>query len=66
MRACDHKTLQDLHVFEALPPEQQREFFNIPPFYLSDKYSAPVRGYKIPADKISPRIDPNMERCKGN
>lgn len=66
MRACDHKTLQDLHVFEALLPEQQREFFNIPPFYLSDKYSAPVRGYKIPADKISPRIDPNMERCKGN
>lgn len=65
MRACDHKTIQDLHVFEAVPPDQQKAFFNIPPYYFDKNYSAAGRGFKIPADKIMPRIDPTMDRCKG-
>lgn len=65
MRPCDHKTVQDLHVLEAVPPAEQKAFFNIPPYYFSKDYSAAGRGFKIPADKIMPRIDPTMERCKG-
>jgi ABC-type branched-subunit amino acid transport system substrate-binding protein len=65
MRACDHKTIQDLHVFEAVPPEEQKDFFNIPPYYFDKNYSSAGRGFKIPADKIMPRIDPTMDRCKG-
>jgi hypothetical protein len=33
MRACDHKTIQDLHVEIYMPPEQQKENMNIPPYY---------------------------------
>jgi len=65
MRACDHKTIQDLHVFEAVPPEQQKAFFNIPPYYFDKNYSAAGHGFTIPAAKIMSRIDPTMDRCKG-
>jgi branched-chain amino acid transport system substrate-binding protein len=65
MRACDHKTIQDLHVFEAVPPADQKDFFNIPPYYFDKEYSSAGRGFKIPADKIMPRTDPTMDRCKG-
>ena len=65
MRACDHKTIQDLHILEAVPPEEQKAFFNIPPYYFDKNYSSAGRGFRIPADKIMPRIDPTMERCKG-
>ncbi len=65
MRACDHKTVQDLHVFEAVPPEQQKAFFNIPPYYFDKNYSSAGHGFTIPAAKIMPRIDPTMDRCKG-
>ena len=65
MRACDHKTIQDLHVFEAVPPEQQKAFFNIPPYYFDKSYSSAGHGFTIPAAKIMPRIDPTMDRCKG-
>jgi branched-chain amino acid transport system substrate-binding protein len=65
MRACDHKTIQDLHVFEAVPPEQQKAFFNIPPYYFDKNYSSAGHGFAIPAAKIMPRIDPTMDRCKG-
>ena len=33
MRACDHKAIQDLHIFEFVPPDQQKVSFNIPPYY---------------------------------
>jgi ABC-type branched-subunit amino acid transport system substrate-binding protein len=65
MRACDHKTIQDLHVFEAVPPEQQKAFFNMPPYYFDKNYSSAGHGFTIPAAKIMPRIDPTMDRCKG-
>lgn len=65
MRSCDHKTVQDLHVLEAVPPEEQKAFFNIPPYYFSKDYSAAGRGFRIPADKIMPRLDSAMDRCKG-
>ena len=65
MRACDHKTIQDLHILEYVPPEQQKVMFNIPPYYWFKDSSGPGPAFTIPAAKIMPRIDPTMERCKG-
>ncbi|PKN69089.1 MAG: branched-chain amino acid ABC transporter substrate-binding protein [Deltaproteobacteria bacterium HGW-Deltaproteobacteria-12] len=65
MRACDHKTVQDLHVFEYVPPDQQKEMFNIPPYHFFSESSGPGPTFTIPASKIMPRIDPTMDRCKG-
>ena len=41
MRACDHKAVQDLHIFEYVPPDQQKQAFNIPPYYWYTGTSAP-------------------------
>ncbi len=65
MRACDHKTIRDLHIFEYVPPAEQKVSFNIPPYHWSDKYSFTGPTFTIPAAKILPLLDPNMERCKG-
>jgi branched-chain amino acid transport system substrate-binding protein len=65
MRVCDHKTIQDLHVYEYGTPAEQEALWNIPPYYFDKNFSSAARGFKIPADKITPRIDPTMDRCKG-
>jgi branched-chain amino acid transport system substrate-binding protein len=65
MRACDHKTIQDLHVFEYVPPDQQKVLFNIPPYHWFTESCGPGPTFTIPAAKIMPRIDPTMDRCKG-
>ena len=33
MRACDHKAIQDLHIVEFVPPGEQKQSFNIRPYY---------------------------------
>lgn len=65
MRACDHKAIQDLAVVEYVPPEEQKVAFNIPPYYWfkNASYAGPVS--RIPAEKILPWMDPNLDRCKG-
>ncbi len=65
MRACDHKAIQDLHVSEFLPPEQQKVNFNIPPYYWYKGCSASGPTVKIPAEKVLPLMDRNLDRCKG-
>jgi len=65
MRACDHKTIQDLTIFEYVPPDEQKQSFNIPPYYWYEGCSAPGPAFNIPAAKILPWMDPNLERCKG-
>jgi hypothetical protein len=65
MRTCDHKTVQDLHVFEYVPPAQQKVLFNIPPYHWFTESCGPGPTFTIPAAKIMPRIDPTMDRCKG-
>ena len=65
MRACDHKAIQDLHVFEFVGPDQQKQSFNIPPYYWYSGTSAAGPTYAIPAKTVLPSMDPNMERCKG-
>ncbi len=65
MRACDHKAIQDLHVFEYVPPEQQKVSFNIPPNYWFKGTSNPGPTFTIPAAKVLPLMDQKLDRCKG-
>ncbi|MCX7981504.1 MAG: ABC transporter substrate-binding protein [Syntrophales bacterium] len=64
MRACDHKTIQGAAVVEYVPPDQQRQSFNIPPYYwMKDaSYIGPI--YVIPAEIFVPHMDPGLERCR--
>ena len=65
MRGCDHKVIQDLHIFEYVPPDQQKVSFNIPPYYWFKGCSNPGPTYKIQAAKILPLMDQKLDRCKG-
>lgn len=65
MRACDHKAVQDLHILEFVPPDQQRQSFNIPPYYWYSGTSAAGPVHTIPAKVVLPWMDPKLERCQG-
>jgi hypothetical protein len=65
MRACDHKAIQDLYVDIYVPPDQQKVSFNIPPYYWYKGCSMSGPAFKIPAEKILPLMDKNLDRCKG-
>jgi branched-chain amino acid transport system substrate-binding protein len=65
MRACDHKAIQDLHIFEYVPPAEQKVSFNIPPYYWFDNYSSVGPTYTIPAATVLPWKDPKLDSCAG-
>jgi len=65
MRACDHKSIQDLLVSEFVPPEQQKASFNIPPYYWFKGCSFAGQGHMIPAAKVLPKMDQKLNRCAG-
>ena len=65
MRACDHATIQDFVVTEFVPPEKQKVSFNIPPYHWYKGASFCGPGYRIPAGKVLPAMDQNLDRCKG-
>ena len=65
MRACDHKAIQDLHVAIYVPPDQQKISFNIPPYHWYEGCSNWGPSYKIPAEKVLPKMDRNLDRCRG-
>jgi branched-chain amino acid transport system substrate-binding protein len=65
MRACDHKAIQDLHIYEYVRPEKQKINMNIPPYYYYKTCSCAGPVWTIPAEKIMPWIDPKLDRCKG-
>jgi len=60
MRACDHKVIQDLHIQIFVPPAQQKEYFNIPPYYAFKGCSSVGLSYRIPKEKILPKADPKL------
>jgi len=62
MRASDHKVIQNLHAVEFVPPEEQKQSFNIPPYswYTGCSNAGPIMT--IPADKIMPLLDPKLKR----
>ena len=65
MRACDHKIIQDFHVYEYVRPEKQKICMNIPPYYWSKERSAAGPAFLIPAEFILPWMDQKLDRCKG-
>lgn len=65
MRACDHKAIQDLTILEFVPPDQQKQSFNIPPYYWYTGTSSTGPTFVIPAKSVLPLMDPNLDRCKG-
>ena len=64
MRACDHKAVQALHAVEFVPPEEQKVSFNIEPYYWYKGCSNAGPVFEVPAEKVLPWMDPNMDRCK--
>ena len=62
MRASDHKVIQNLHAVEFVPPEEQKQSFNIPPYYWYKGCSNAGPVMTIPADKIMPLLDPKLKR----
>jgi hypothetical protein len=65
MRACDHKAIQDLHIFEFVVPEEQKVSFNIPPYYWFKGCSNAGPTFTIPAAKVLPLMDQKLDRCAG-
>ncbi len=62
MRACDHKAIQDLAVTVFVPPAEQKQSFNIPPYYWFKECSDAGPTYVIPRAKVLPKADPKL--CK--
>jgi branched-chain amino acid transport system substrate-binding protein len=62
MRAIDHKAERDLFIEVYVPPEQQKQSFNIEPYYWFKGTSMVGPSYKIPSKKILPKLDPNLKR----
>ena len=65
MRACDHKSIQDLSAEEYAPPEMQKASFTIPPYYWYKDASYTGQIYRLPAANVLPWMDPKLDRCKG-
>ena len=65
MRPCDHKVIQDYYVSEYVPPAQQKVSMNIPPYYWLKDASFTGPTVRIPAAKVLPLMDQNLDRCKG-
>jgi len=65
MRACDHKVIQDLHINVYVPPAEQKQSMNIPPYYWTKDSSEIGPAFTIPAAKVLPWMDQNLDRCKG-
>ena len=65
IRSCDHKIIQDFSVTEVVPPEQQKISYTIPPYYWFKDFSWAGQLNVIPAAKVLPWMDQNLDRCKG-
>jgi len=62
MRACDHKQITPLTVNEFVPPEEQRQSYNIPPYYWFEGCSNTGPSTLLPMEAVVPKMDPEL--CK--
>ena len=65
MRACDHKAIQGFRMCEFVEPEQQKISMNMPPYYWVENSSMCGPSWDIPAERVVPWMDENLDRCKG-
>ena len=61
MRAIDHKAERDLFIEIYVPPEQQKQSMNIEPYYWFKDHSNVGPSYRIPAEKVLPKLDPKIK-----
>jgi hypothetical protein len=47
-----------------VPPAEQRQSFNIPPYYWYQGCSNAGPSFTIPADKIMPLLDPKLKKMR--
>ena len=52
MRACDHKAIQDLHILEYVPPDQQKSLLIFLLITGIRSFPILVLTFKIPAEKV--------------
>jgi branched-chain amino acid transport system substrate-binding protein len=64
MRGIDHKTERDLFIELYVPPEQQKESFNIEPYSWFKGCSMTGPSIKLPADKVTPIMDPKLKEMR--
>jgi ABC-type branched-subunit amino acid transport system substrate-binding protein len=62
MRACDHKQIGQLTVQEYVPPEEQKQSYNIEPYYWFKDCSNAGPVHVVPVEKNLPKADPAL--CK--
>ena len=65
MRACDHRAIKDFAVMEYVSPEQQKVSMTIAPYYWYKGCSYNGPSWLIPAEKVLPGLDSNLDRCAG-
>ena len=65
MRTCDHKAIQGFRIGEWVPPAEQKVSMNIPPYHWYENASNIGPSWDIPAGKVLPLMDQNLDRCKG-
>ncbi|MGA3117234.1 MAG: ABC transporter substrate-binding protein [Syntrophobacteraceae bacterium] len=65
MRACDHKAIRDLSATVYGTPEEQKATYTIPPYYWFKNSCYASQIYTLPADKVLPKMDQGLDRCKG-
>ena len=62
MRRIDHKAERDLFIEIYVPPEQQKQSMNIEPYYWFKGHSNTGPSFRIPAEKVLPKLDPKLKR----
>ena len=65
MRGCDHKAIQGFRVAEYVPPAEQKQSMNMPPYVWNEKACMVGPSWEIPAAKVLPWMDQKLDRCKG-
>jgi ABC-type branched-subunit amino acid transport system substrate-binding protein len=64
MRAIDHKTERDLFIEIYVPPEEQKQSMNIEPYYWFKGCSMTGPSYRVPAEKVLPKLDPKIKEIR--
>jgi len=64
MRAIDHKAERDLFIEIYAPPEEQKQSMNIEPYYWFKGCSWVGPSYRIPAEKVLPKLDSELKNIR--
>jgi hypothetical protein len=57
--------ISPLTITEYVEPEKQKIAMPVPPYYFFKGQSAGGPAWLVPAEKVLPWMDKNLDRCKG-